>query len=131
MIKHHLKDRIELKVDLADLPAITCNVQQLNQVFLNMLNNAVHAIKGPGTIEVSSKVKTDRIIISFKDTGSGISPQNLNKIFDPFFTTKDVGEGTGLGLAISYRIIEEHKGKIKVKSEEGKGTKFSISLPIS
>ena len=96
-----------------------------------MLNNAVHAIKGPGTIEVSSKVKTDRIIISFKDTGSGISPQNLNKIFDPFFTTKDVGEGTGLGLAISYRIIEEHKGKIKVKSEEGKGTKFSISLPIS
>ena len=131
LIKHHLKDRIDLKVNLTDLPAINCNAQQLSQVFLNMLNNAVQAIKGTGTIEVSSKVKSDQIVITFKDSGGGISKDNLNKIFDPFFTTKDVGEGTGLGLAISYRIIEEHKGEIKVKSEEGKGTKFTISLPIS
>ncbi|WP_421871850.1 PAS domain-containing sensor histidine kinase [Marinoscillum sp.] len=131
LIRHHLKNRIELKVDLGEIPEINCNSQQLSQVFLNMLNNAVQAIDGNGTIKITSRLKKDHVVIAFKDTGSGISKKHLSKIFDPFFTTKDVGEGTGLGLAISYRIVEEHKGHIKVTSKEGEGTKFSISLPIS
>ncbi len=130
LIKHHLKNRIELKVELDEIPFINCNSQQISQVFLNMLNNAVQSIEGKGVIKVSSKLKKDRIVFSFKDSGKGINEANLSKIFDPFFTTKDVGEGTGLGLAISYRIVEEHKGQIKVASKEGEGTKFSISLPI-
>lgn len=131
LIRHHLKGRIELNLQLGDLPSIPCNSQQLSQVFLNMLNNAVQAIKGDGFIEVTSRVCQDQVVITFQDSGQGISEENLNKVFDPFFTTKDVGEGTGLGLAISYRIVEEHKGNIAVQSKEGEGTKFIISLPIS
>ncbi len=130
LVKHHLKDRIQLHVDLKDLPSVFCNAQQLSQVFLNMLNNAVQAIKGEGCIWVRSAIQNGNVVVTFKDSGAGISKENIKKIFDPFFTTKDVGEGTGLGLAISYRIIEEHKGHIEVSSEPGKGTTFSISLPL-
>lgn len=131
LIKHHLRDRITLKVKLREVPGIICNSSQMSQVFLNILNNAIQAIEDTGYIEVSSKFDEKQIIVKIKDTGAGISTANLGKIFNPFFTTKDVGEGTGLGLAISYRIIEEHKGAIEVDSEEGVGTEFRIILPVN
>jgi len=130
LIKPQLKSRIELKEKLGELPHVLCNVQQLRQVFLNLLTNAIQAVQGEGVIQVSSKVKNDQVIIAVKDSGLGISEDNIKRIFDPFFTTKEVGEGTGLGLSVSYRIVEDHQGKIQVKSKEGKGTTFKVILPV-
>lgn len=130
LVKHHVKDRIDMKVELKDMPKTWCNPQQLSQVFLNILNNAIQSIEGMGQISVTSAMKSGQLIIKIKDTGKGIPQDNLTRIFDPFFTTKDVGQGTGLGLAISYRIVEEHGGKIEVKSREQKGTTFKVILPI-
>jgi len=95
---------------------IDCNIGQLNQVFLNLFLNALDAVDGKGEIEVSTKKLDEQVRIAIKDNGVGISKENLNRIFDPFFTTKDVGQGTGLGLSISHGIIENHGGKIEVKS---------------
>jgi signal transduction histidine kinase len=97
---------------------------------MNIISNAVDAINEKGTIAISTSTSNKFIQVSIKDTGQGI-PENIRqKIFDPFFTTKGVGKGTGLGLSICQSIIEKHKGNIKVKSEEGKGTEFIISLPV-
>jgi signal transduction histidine kinase len=101
----------------------------LNQVFLNILLNAIQAIDGDGNIWISTAIKEDKVVIKFKDDGKGISKKHIDKIFEPFFTTKPVGTGTGLGLSISYGIIQEHGGDIKVKSENKSGTTFIISIP--
>lgn len=115
-----------------DLPEIECYPGQLNQVFVNIINNAIDAIgttEQPGKITIGTKtLSDDKITISISDTGNGIPKENLEKIFDPFFTTKDVGSGTGLGLSISHSIIEQHAGEINVNSEVGKGTEFVITL---
>ena len=113
-----------------DLPIIASDQSQLQQVFLNLINNAVDAIEKDGLIDVTTRKDDSRIVISIKDNGPGISKENLQKVFDPFFTTKDVGKGTGLGLNISYKIIEKHNGEIKVESEVGKGTRFIVKLPL-
>ena len=97
---------------------------------MNLLLNASQAIENRGNIWITTKQQTGKIIIEIKDDGRGIPKKVLNKIFDPFFTTKPVGKGTGLGLSISYKIIENHGGEISVKSEEGKGTTFTIVLPV-
>ncbi|MBX2840418.1 MAG: hypothetical protein KTR26_01505 [Flammeovirgaceae bacterium] len=110
------------------LPIINCYPGQLNQVFLNILNNAAQAIEGKGEIYITTKNLPDMIQVRIKDTGSGIPTHIKDKIFEPFYTTKEVGEGTGLGLSISYGIIEKHKGKIMVESEVGQGTEFIINL---
>ncbi len=115
-----------------NLPQIECYPGQLNQVFVNIINNAIDAIGStgePGKIKIATKaLDEDKITISITDTGNGIAKENLEKIFDPFFTTKDVGKGTGLGLSISHSIIQQHSGDIKVNSEVGKGTEFVITL---
>ncbi len=122
------------------LPNIPCLVGEFNQVILNMIVNAAHAItdvvgdgsNGKGTINITTENKGNWVEISISDTGGGINEENRNKIFDPFFTTKQVGQGTGQGLAISHSVItEKHKGKILVESDLGKGTKFIISLPVN
>jgi len=118
------------------LPPIQADVNQLKQVFINILNNAVDAMPGGGEVIVSTRqVITNgvgpRVEIAFQDHGVGIAPDNLSKIFDPFFTTKAAGKGTGLGLPITKRIVERHGGTIEVTSEEGRGTLFTIQLPIS
>lgn len=119
-----------LKLD-PDLPKIMANKNQIQQVFMNIALNAYQAMTDGGELKITTGLsEEDFIEISFTDTGHGISQENINKIFDPFFTTRDVGEGTGLGLSISYRITKDHHGEIKVKSEEGKGTTFSIYLPV-
>jgi len=133
MINHMLKGKIEIVKRYGDVPKIMCSPAQINQVFLNLLVNGIHAIesvKEEGNIEIITQTSGKMVEIIIKDEGKGISKENLDKIFDPFFTTKRSGKGTGLGLAISRKIIREHRGKIEVDSEVGKGTQFKIMLPI-
>ena len=125
---------IDIQADYAaDLPLITSDSSQLQQVFLNILNNAIDAIGKEGEINIRSKhiAKNNEIRIEIDDNGPGIPKDVLNKIFDPFFTTKEVGKGTGLGLSISYSIVEKLGGRMMVASEEGKGTTFTIYLPVT
>ena len=116
--------------DYGDLPKIECVPSQLNQVFLNLLVNAAHAIEEQGTISVHSGVQGSEVWVEISDTGMGIAPENLARIFDPFFTTKPIGKGTGLGLSLSYGIVQKHHGRIEVRSEPARGTTFRVWLPI-
>lgn len=127
---NEIKYKAELKKDYGDISEVECLASQLNQVFLNMLVNACHAIGERGTITVRTRREGNDVHISFSDTGCGIPQANLQKIFDPFFTTKPVGKGTGLGLSLSYGIVQKHNGRIEVSSELGVGTTFTIILPI-
>jgi two-component system NtrC family sensor kinase len=116
------------------LPAILADPYQLEQVFLNILKNATEAMPDGGTIVVSASVR-ERVAgpfleVQIADTGIGIPPENLPRVFDPFFTTKEVGKGTGLGLSVSYGIVRAHGGYIEVKSEIGKGSLFTVGLPV-
>ncbi len=130
LLKTQTKNRIDVLKKYGKIPPIFCEIGKLNQVFLNILTNAIHAIKDTGTIEITSYTEKNYVVIKFRDNGAGIKPEIKNKIFEPFFTTKKIGKGTGLGLSISYSIIKAHKGKIKVESELGKGTIFFVYLPI-
>lgn len=127
---HEFKRRIEVIRDYAQLPHIWCYPSQINQVFMNILVNAIHAIPEKGSITITTKPVGPSIAIAISDTGTGIPPDNLKRIFDPGFTTKGVGVGTGLGLSIVYKIVRAHEGQIDVASEVGKGTTFTITLPI-
>ncbi|MGE3655130.1 MAG: sensor histidine kinase [Flavobacteriales bacterium] len=126
---------IEIRKELGNLPKIECYPGKLNQVFLNLLNNAIHAVndkkdsENKKVIEIRTFSEDETIGISIKDNGIGMNKDTQNKIFDPFFTTKEVGKGTGLGLSIVYRIIENHHGTIHVESEENNGTIFTLNLP--
>jgi two-component system NtrC family sensor kinase len=113
------------------LPFVRGNAGQLKQVLINIIVNAAEAMHGSGTLTITSYPSPDRksILLEFTDTGEGIPEENLTRIFDPFFTTKEVGKGTGLGLATSYGIVEDHGGRIGVKSKVGEGTTFTIELP--
>ena len=126
-----LKDKVEVVTRLDDIPPITCTPSQINQVLLNLLNNAAQAMDRPGRILIRSWAEDDQVLLSVQDNGRGMPPEVQKRIFDPFFTTKAVGEGTGLGLAISYKIIQEHGGRIRFVSESGRGTRFLINLPVS
>jgi len=130
IVWNEIKYHCEIKKNYAELPETYCHPNQLNQVFMNLLINAGHAIKQKGLITITTEFKDDHIYIQFRDNGSGIDEQHISQLFNPFFTTKPVGQGTGLGLSISYGIIENHNGTIEVESESGKGTCFKISLPI-
>ncbi len=115
-----------------EIPSITCSPSQVNQVLLNLVTNAVQALDKPQkAIVVTTRREGDAAIaIEVADNGKGIAPEALPKIFDPFFTTKEIGKGTGLGLSIAYKIVSEHGGRIDVKSQVGKGTVFTVVLPI-
>jgi len=130
-------EKIELKTDIErSLPKVKGDGQQLEQVFLNIINNAMAAMDGVGILTISAHRSADIVSISFTDTGHGISPEDMDKIFEPFFTTKKVGEGTGLGLSVSYALVKKLGGDIRVKSqtrEEGKepGTTFTVLLNVA
>lgn len=131
ILHNKIKNRIEVHKDYApDLPEIDGFGGQLNQVFMNILDNAAYAIKDTGNINITIKHDEKYVIIEIEDDGCGMDKQTAEKIFDPFFTTKPVGEGTGLGMSISYKVIKNHNGEIIVNSEKDKGTKFTIKLPI-
>ena len=122
----------EIVTDFGDTPEVKCSPSQINQVLVNLLNNASQAMgeKPDGKIEVRSHADSSNVYIDVIDNGKGMSPEILSQIFEPFFTTKGAGEGTGLGMAISQQIMEQHNGDIKAVSIEGVGTTFTLTLPI-
>lgn len=132
VVNNEIKYSAEVVKEYGDIPQVECLASQLNQVFMNMLVNASHAIGegGQGRIVIRTGTKDEMVWVEFSDTGKGIAPENLTRIFDPFFTTKPVGKGTGLGLSLSYGIIGKHHGKVEVESELGKGTTFRIWIPV-
>ncbi|NDJ21157.1 HAMP domain-containing protein [Nostoc sp. B(2019)] len=138
ILNHRFQSEIEVIKNYGDLPLIECYPAQLNQVFMNILSNAIDALldqkgqsrKNKQIIINTLKIDDISIKVGIKDNGSGILPEIKNKLFDPFFTTKPVGKGTGLGLSICYQIVDKHKGKIEVISEFEQGTEFVIVLPI-
>ena len=131
MVHNELKYTCKVQVDLQPLPQLYVFPGKLNQVFMNLLINAGQAMTNKGDIFVRSFIEQENVVIEIEDTGSGIEAKNLAQIFTPFYTSKPVGEGTGLGLSISHQIIEQHGGQITVKSEIGKGSCFSVYLPIN
>ncbi len=130
IVWNEIKYKAAVTKDYGDLPKVQCYPQQLNQVLMNLLLNAAQSIEKKGEIRIKTRARDGQVEIRISDTGVGISKENLSKIFDPFFTTKDVGKGTGLGLNIAYNIIQKHKGTIEVESEVGKGTTFTIRIPV-
>jgi two-component system NtrC family sensor kinase len=130
MLRHEFKHKCEVHCELAPLPLLRCFPTQLNQVFMNLLVNAVQALEQRGVINVSSAREGDEAVVRIADSGPGMSQETLSRIFTPFFTTKPPGQGTGLGLTICYAIISRHKGRIEVRSELGKGTTFTVRLPM-
>ncbi|TWO80482.1 hypothetical protein CBW56_09500 [Denitratisoma oestradiolicum] len=130
IVWNELKYKTTVEKAYGDLPQIYCLPSQLNQVFMNLLVNAAHAIENKGIVILRTGREGRMVWVEVEDNGSGISPENLTRIFDPFFTTKPVGKGTGLGLSVSYSIVQKHQGRIEVRSEPGKGTVFRVWLPI-
>ena len=130
LLQHELRDRIQVVKEFSNLPPVPCFPNRLNQVFMNLLVNAIQSITERGEIRIRTSLESQQVQISIADSGRGIKPEHLEKIFDPGFTTKGVGVGTGLGLSISARIIHDHRGTISVQSEVGKGTTFVVSLPL-
>lgn len=122
---------IELHREYCGLPLVDCYAGQLNQVWMNLLVNAIHAVGREGHIRISTQLEDQQVVVTIRDTGRGIAPEHLDKIFDPFFTTKKAGEGMGLGLSITYGIVERHSGSITVESCPGLGTTFTVTLPVN
>lgn len=131
IVHHELKHKAVVERNYGSIPRILCNPAQLNQVYLNLLINAVQAIPEKGVITITTFSKDEHVHIRIKDTGVGIPREALRNIFDPGYTTKGVGVGTGLGLSICYKIVKDHQGEIFVESEPGKGTTFTVILPVA
>ena len=129
IINNEIKYKAKVIKKFGQIPEAWCLPHQLNQVFMNLLVNAAHAIEAEGTITVQTGEDNGCIWVEIGDNGKGILSEHMNKIFDPFFTTKPVGQGTGLGLSVSYNIIKKHNGEIRVDSEPGHGTRFRVLLP--
>jgi two-component system NtrC family sensor kinase len=134
LTRHQLKKYsilLDAKLN-SSIPKIIADPNQLQQVFLNIIINAIHAMPRGGTLSIEASLDHDNeaVQVLVRDTGCGISKANLKNVFDPFFTTKEVGQGTGLGLAVSHRIIENHNGRIDVESRLNHGTCFKITLPL-
>jgi two-component system NtrC family sensor kinase len=130
MVRNEIKYVSELDLRIEKLPPVVCQSQQVGQVVMNLLMNAAHSIQGKGLITLAASQVGDSVEISVTDNGCGISPEHLERIFEPFFTTKESGRGTGLGLAISHDIVKKHGGELLVESTTGKGTTFTVRLPI-
>lgn len=136
IIVNNLLSKVQIAKDYAELPLIDCYPGKLNQVFLNIISNAVHAIKkrhgeNPGgVLTIKTFIDDNQLHIIIADNGTGMDENTKKKLFEPFFTTKDVGEGTGLGLSIAYNTIQKHNGQIHVESEVGVGTEFSMTIPL-
>ncbi|MGI0489047.1 sensor histidine kinase [Pantanalinema rosaneae CENA516] len=138
LLQHRYKPRIEIVREFADLPPIECHINQLNQVFMNLLSNAIDALleqeshQQPQIVIITQRINSNRIAVSISDNGPGISLEVQQRLFEPFFTTKPMGVGTGLGLSISHQIITEtHHGRIFCCSAPGGGTTFMVELPIN
>lgn len=131
MVWNELKLKGELVKELGELPKVDCNPGQINQVLTNLLLNAAQAVEGGGTVSIKTWAEQNSVCIAISDTGPGIPSEIRGRLFEPFFTTKEVGKGAGLGLSIAYDIIKKHGGEISVTSEVGKGSCFTVRLPVS
>ncbi|WP_271408333.1 ATP-binding protein [Pseudomonas sp. Q1-7] len=129
LVNNELKYKAEVVREYGALPLVECIPSQINQVVMNLLINAAHAIEGFGRITLRSGHEDDWVWLEVEDDGKGIDPAILHRIYEPFFTTKPVGKGTGLGLALSYNIVQKHNGRIEVASQPGQGTRFRVWLP--
>lgn len=130
LIRKQFGDRVRIETRLGELPEVECFPGQLNQVFMNVIINAMQAIQDRGTVEIETRLVRDHVEIAIQDNGMGMDEVTQTRMFEPFFTTKPVGTGTGLGLSISYGILERHHGRIHVTSQPGRGTRVVIDLPI-
>ncbi len=130
IVNNEIKYKATVIKEYGDLPQVECLASQLNQVFMNLLINAAHAIEERGTITIRTGAESEQVWVEVEDTGKGIAPESLKRIFEPFFTTKPVGKGTGLGLSLSYGIIQKHQGRIEVDSVLGRGSRFRVWLPL-
>lgn len=131
IVSNEVKYKADVIKEYGTIPDIECLPSQINQVIMNIVVNAAHAITGPrGRITIRTHVEGDHVCLTISDTGAGIPREIQSRIFDPFFTTKPIGSGTGLGLSLSYGIIQKHNGRIEVDSEPGQGTTFRIMLPV-
>jgi len=130
IVANEIKYKASVVKEYGVLPNIKCLASQLNQVFMNLLVNAAHAMREHGVITLRTGASDDWVWVEVADNGVGIAPENLKRIFEPFFTTKPVGSGTGLGLSLSYGIVHRHGGRIDVASVVGKGTRFTVHLPV-
>ncbi|MEZ4388107.1 MAG: ATP-binding protein [Candidatus Krumholzibacteriia bacterium] len=131
VVWNELKYKCEVVKEYGELPQVVCFPGKVNQVIMNLLVNAAHAIEEKGTVTIRTSVSEDQVVLQVADTGCGIPPEALGKLFDPFYTTKEPGKGTGLGLYICHSIMEEHGGSIEVDSTVGLGTTFTVRLPLS
>jgi signal transduction histidine kinase len=131
IVWNELKYKATVEREYGTLPQVRCIPSQLNQVFMNLLVNAAHAIEGQGVIRVRTGCNDQQVWVEVIDSGVGIPPENINRIFDPFFTTKALGKGTGLGLSLAWGIVQRHRGTIEVESQPGKGSTFRVVLPIN
>lgn len=130
IVSSEVKYKADVIKQYGEIPLVECVASQINQIFMNLLVNAAHAIEERGTITLSTGFRDDWVWVTVADTGKGIAPENLKRIFDPFFTTKPVGKGTGLGLSLAYSIISKHGGRIDVDSKPGEGARFTVWLPV-
>ena len=130
MLKPQIGEQIEIVQECADLPTIPCYPAHLGLAFYNLLQNAVQAIEGKGKVVIRTFTMDVHVGVAVTDTGTGIREEDMPRLFDPFFTTKEVGQGTGLGLSVAHDVVKAHHGKIEVQSQPGKGTTFTILLPI-
>jgi signal transduction histidine kinase len=130
LVEHQTRGRIEVIRSYDEIPLVDCYPGQLNQVFMNLIVNAIQAIEGEGRIEVGCFQEGNAVVIRVRDDGRGIPEESLSRIFDPGYTTKGVGVGTGLGLSIAYRIASNHGGSLGVKSELGRGSEFTLTIPM-
>jgi len=130
IICNELKNHCTIRKEYGDIPDIVCLPSQLNQVFMNLLLNAVQAIETQGDITIRTGRSDREAWVEISDNGRGIAPEHLTRLFEPFFTTKAVGKGTGLGLSISQNIVRKHGGRIEVNSNIGQGATFRVWLPI-
>lgn len=122
---------VGLELHLEPLPPVECYPGKINQVVMNLLLNAIDACQSGGLVTVRSRPVPGGVEIDIVDTGHGIEPSIRDRIFDPFFTTKPIGQGTGLGLSISYGIVKAHGGRIDVESTPGRGSRFTVRLPLA
>jgi two-component system NtrC family sensor kinase len=130
IVRNEIKYKANIETRYGDLPEVEALPSRLNQVFLNLLVNAAQSIAEKGHIVIATGVAGQEAWVCVEDTGCGIPKENLNRIFEPFFTTKPVGQGTGLGLSVSYSIVRKHGGRIEVDSEVGRGTRFTVYVPL-
>jgi len=131
LLAHETRDRVTIARDFGEIGTVECYPQELGQVFMNILMNAIQAIEGSGTVTVRTRAFADGVRIDIEDTGVGIPAQNLERIFDPGFTTRNSRVGMGLGLLLAREVMDRHGGRIEVRSEPGRGSTFSLTLPYA